>query len=150
MQMEIWRHMFVLGLPWAEKVLRPIFVYAFLIVGLRLAGKRELAQLNPFDLVVLLIISNVLQNAAIGSDNSLGGGLLGAAVIIALNKADLLVLMGLEIEHGSPPRGSRLSAGLPAGSIQRRAGAGEATRDRSGWFVAASTTRTRSLPIVRL
>src|SRR6266550_3757092 len=50
MQMEIWRHMFVLGLPWAEKVLRPIAVYAFLIVGLRLAGKRELAQLNPFDL----------------------------------------------------------------------------------------------------
>jgi len=69
----------------AEKILRSVIVYGFLLVAFRLAGKRMLGQLTAFDLVVLLIISNVLQNAAIGNDNSLGGGLLGAAVIIGLN-----------------------------------------------------------------
>jgi uncharacterized membrane protein YcaP (DUF421 family) len=77
--------MFVLGLPLAEKVLRPIVVYAFLVVGLRLAGKRELAQLNPFDLIVLLTLSNTVQNAIIGEDNSVTGGLIGAATLLALN-----------------------------------------------------------------
>jgi len=69
----------------AEKVLRPILVYVFLIVGLRLAGKRELAQLNPFDLVVLLSLSNTVQNAIIGNDNSLTGGLIGAFALLAMN-----------------------------------------------------------------
>ena len=69
----------------AEKVLRSVVVYGFLLVSFRVAGKRLLGQLTAFDLVVLLIISNVLQNAAIGNDVSLGGGLLGAAVIILLN-----------------------------------------------------------------
>lgn len=69
----------------AEKVLRSVVVYLFLLVAFRLAGKRLLGQLTAFDLVVLLIISNVLQNAAIGNDVSLGGGLLGASVIMALN-----------------------------------------------------------------
>lgn len=69
----------------AEKILRSLVVYGFLLVAFRVAGKRMLGQLTAFDLVVLLIISNVLQNAAIGPDNSLGGGLLGAAVIMALN-----------------------------------------------------------------
>src|SRR5512137_944854 len=82
---SIWTHMFQLGLPIAEKIARPVIVYAFLIVGLRLAGKRELAQLNPFDLVVLLLLSNVVQNAIIGEDNSVTGGLVGAAALLALN-----------------------------------------------------------------
>jgi uncharacterized membrane protein YcaP (DUF421 family) len=77
--------MFYLGVPVAEKILRPICVYAFLIVGLRLAGKRELAQLNPFDLVVLLTISNTIQNAIIGEDNSLTGGMIGAATLLGVN-----------------------------------------------------------------
>ena len=77
--------MFFLGVPVAEKVLRPVIVYAFLIVGLRLAGKRELAQLNPFDLVVLLTISNTVQNAIIGEDNSITGGLIGAATLLVVN-----------------------------------------------------------------
>jgi len=68
-----------------EKILRSAVVYLFLLVSFRLAGKRLLGQLTAFDLVVLLIISNVLQNAAIGDDTSLGGGLLGAFVIISLN-----------------------------------------------------------------
>ncbi len=74
---EIWNHMFVLGLPILEKILRPIVVYIFLIVGLRLSGKRELAQLNPFDLVVLLTLSNTVQNAIIGDDNTVIGGIIG-------------------------------------------------------------------------
>jgi uncharacterized membrane protein YcaP (DUF421 family) len=77
--------MFVLGLPIAEKIARPIVVYVFLIIGLRLAGKRELAQLNPFDLVVLLTISNTVQNAIIGDDNSVTGGLIGAATLLLVN-----------------------------------------------------------------
>src|SRR6059036_798384 len=85
MGMHLWRDMFVLSLPVAEKVMRPIVVYAFLVVSLRLAGKRELAQLNPFDLVVLLTISNTVQNAIIGNDNSLTGGLIGATTLLVIN-----------------------------------------------------------------
>jgi uncharacterized membrane protein YcaP (DUF421 family) len=77
--------MFVLTLPVAEKVLRPIVVYVFLIVGLRIAGKREMAQLNPFDLVVLLTISNTVQNAIIGDDNSVTGGIIGAFTLLLVN-----------------------------------------------------------------
>src|SRR5258708_14628527 len=70
---DTWKDMFVMGLPLAEKILRPIIVYAFLVVSLRLSGKRELVQLNPFDLVVLLTLSNTVQNAIIGEDNSVLG-----------------------------------------------------------------------------
>jgi uncharacterized membrane protein YcaP (DUF421 family) len=77
--------MFALTLPVAEKILRPIIVYVFLIGGLRLAGKREMAQLNPFDLVVLLMLSNTVQNAIIGDDNSVTGGLIGATSLLAIN-----------------------------------------------------------------
>src|SRR2546429_2031302 len=75
---NIWKDMFVIGLPLAEKILRPIIVYAFLVISLRLSGKRELVQLNPFDLVVLLTLSNTVQNAIIGEDNSVLGGIIGA------------------------------------------------------------------------
>jgi uncharacterized membrane protein YcaP (DUF421 family) len=81
----IWQDLVQPGIPILEKILRPIIVYVFLIVGLRLAGKRELAQLNPFDLVVLLTISNTVQNAIIGNDNSVAGGLLGATTLLAVN-----------------------------------------------------------------
>jgi uncharacterized membrane protein YcaP (DUF421 family) len=81
MHTKIVADMFALGLPVAEKIV----VYIFLVVGLRLAGKRELAQLNPFDLVVLLTISNTVQNAIIGEDNSVTGGLIGAATLLVVN-----------------------------------------------------------------
>ncbi len=81
----LWNNMFVLGVPILEKILRPILVYTLLIVGLRLAGKRELAQLNPFDLVVLLTLSNTVQNAIIGNDNSVTGGIIGVATLLLLN-----------------------------------------------------------------
>src|SRR6266849_5739349 len=115
---EICSHMFVLGLPILEKILRPIVVYIFLIIGLRLSGKRELAQLNPFDLVVLLTLSNTVQNAIIGDDNSVTGGILGATSLLAINylvvrflyghrkldqivegRADILVENGKVFEH---------------------------------------------------
>src|ERR1700682_4758264 len=82
---DIWKDMFVLGLPLAEHILRPIFVYAFLVISLRLSGKRELVQLNPFDLVVLLTLSNTVQNAIIGDDNSVSGGIIGATSLLATN-----------------------------------------------------------------
>ncbi len=77
--------MFHLPLPVLEKVLRPIIVYLFLVGFLRLFGKRELAQLNPFDLVVLLSLSNTVQNAMIGDDNSVSGGIIGAFSLLAVN-----------------------------------------------------------------
>src|SRR5689334_12832948 len=82
---EMWRSIFTMGAPVAEKVLRPILVYFFLVAVLRVFGKRELAQLNPFDLVVLLSLSNTVQNAIIGNDNSLTGGLVGAFALLAVN-----------------------------------------------------------------
>ena len=74
MNSKLFSDMFVLGLPVAEKILRRNRGLRPVIVGLRLAGKRELAQLNPFDLVVLLTLSNTVQNAIIGDDNSITGG----------------------------------------------------------------------------
>ncbi len=68
-----------------EKVLRSAVVYAFFLAAFRLSRKRTLGSMTPFDLIVLLVISNVIQNALIGNDNSLGGGLLGAAVLLGLN-----------------------------------------------------------------
>src|SRR5882724_5504165 len=82
---EIWKDMFVLAVPLLEKILRPIVDYVFLIVSLRLSGKRELVQLNPFDLVVLLTLSNTVQNAIIGEDNTVTGGVIGATSLLVVN-----------------------------------------------------------------
>jgi uncharacterized membrane protein YcaP (DUF421 family) len=73
------------GIPLSEKVFRTVAVYLALLVLLRLFGKRTAAQLNAFDLVVLLLLSNVVQNAIIGPDNSLLGGVIGAAILVAVN-----------------------------------------------------------------
>lgn len=81
----MWNAIFALGAPVGEKILRPVLVYFFLVISLRIFGKRELAQLNPFDLVVLLSLSNTVQNAIIGNDNSLTGGLIGAFALLAMN-----------------------------------------------------------------
>ena len=106
--------MFFLSLPIAEKILRPIVVYVFLIIGLRLAGKREMAQLNPFDLVVLLTISNTVQNAIIGEDNSVTGGLIGAATLLVVNHVVVRYLYGHE-------RLEQLVEGAPSVLIERGA-----------------------------
>ena len=73
------------GAPLLEKIMRPCWSTCFLVVALRVFGKRELAQLNPFDLVVLLSLSNTVQNAIIGNDNSLTGGLIGALALLLMN-----------------------------------------------------------------
>ena len=82
---RLFNDLFVLSLPWLEKIIRPVLVYLFLIAGLRIAGKRELAQLNPFDFVVLMMLSNTVQNAIIGEDNTVLGGIIGAATLLAIN-----------------------------------------------------------------
>ena len=81
----IFNSMFHLPLPIVEKLARPAIVYLALVVLLRIFGKRELAQLNPFDLVVLLSLSNTVQNAIIGDDNSVTGGIIGAFGLLVIN-----------------------------------------------------------------
>src|SRR3989454_12254473 len=76
---------FSMGIPITEKVVRTVVVYVALLFLLRLGGKRTAAQLNTFDLVVLLLVSNVVQNAVIGPDNSLLGGLIGAITLVVGN-----------------------------------------------------------------
>lgn len=88
----LWADLMTMGVPIAEKLVRTVAVYAFLVIGLRIFGKRELGQLNPLDFIVLLLLANTVQNAIIGSDNSLAGGLLGAAALFVMN--DLLVRYG--------------------------------------------------------
>ncbi|MGZ5037297.1 MAG: DUF421 domain-containing protein [Usitatibacter sp.] len=79
--------MFNMTVPWWELVLRSFVVYAFLIVLLRITGKRQVGQLAPFDLVLLLVLSNAVQNSMNGGDNSLTGGLISATTLIVLNYA---------------------------------------------------------------
>ena len=88
----LWQNLVVLGngnkdnpVMWQDKLLRPVLVYIFLVICLRVFGKRELAQLNPFDLVVLLSLSNTVQNAIIGNDTSLTGGIMGALALLVTN-----------------------------------------------------------------
>jgi len=78
-------HLWIPDIPVWEKIFRSVVVYLFILIAFRFMGKRQVGQLTPFDLIVLLIIANVVQNAVIGNDNSLGGGLLGAVVILAVN-----------------------------------------------------------------
>jgi len=91
---KLWHDMFALELPIVEKMLRPMIIYGFLVVGLRLAGKRQLAQLNPFDLVVLMTLANTVQNAIIGDDTSLTGGIIGAGTLLLVNYAVVRFLYG--------------------------------------------------------
>jgi uncharacterized membrane protein YcaP (DUF421 family) len=91
--------------PW-EKAVRTVAVYLALLILLRLGGKRQLAQMNTFDLIVILLLSNVVQNAVIGTDDSLAGGLLGATVLVAANwvvvRATFLHPLATRILQGSP------------------------------------------------
>ncbi len=81
----MWHNMFVPELSVVEKILRPVLVYVFLVIIIRLAGRRELAQLNSFDLIVLLMLANTVQNATIGNDNSMVGGLIGVSALLLTN-----------------------------------------------------------------
>jgi uncharacterized membrane protein YcaP (DUF421 family) len=78
--------MWSIELPyWWDFVIRAVVVYVFLLVVLRLTGKRQVGQLAPFDLVLLLILSNAVQNSLNGSDNSITGGLISATTLVGLN-----------------------------------------------------------------
>src|SRR5450755_200181 len=77
--------MWNLSLPWWEFVLRAIIIYAFLIALLRLTGKRQIGQMAPFDLVLLLVLSNAVQNSMNGGDNSVIGGMISAVTLVGLN-----------------------------------------------------------------
>jgi len=82
--------MWIMAIPWWELILRAAIVYAALLLLLRLTGKRQIGQLSPFDLVLLLVLSNAVQNSMNGGDSSLVGGLLSAVTLVGLN-----FLMGL-------------------------------------------------------
>jgi len=81
----MWRAMFVEQIPLTEKILRTVLVYALIAILFRVAGKRGLANLNTFDFVVIFLLSNVVQNAVIGNDTSLTGGVIGAVTLVAVN-----------------------------------------------------------------
>ncbi|MEO9254758.1 MAG: YetF domain-containing protein [Tepidiformaceae bacterium] len=83
---NMWGEMFGLGVPVWERIIRAVLVYAFAAVALRLAGKREIGTLNPFDLVVILFLSNILQNSIIGNDVSVTGGFIGATTLMLINR----------------------------------------------------------------
>jgi uncharacterized membrane protein YcaP (DUF421 family) len=108
---SIWQSMFGFEIPATEKILRTLVVYLGLAVIMRLAGKRQLAQLNSFDLIVMLLVSNVVQNAIIGPDNSLAGGLLGAAVLVGFNAA-------LERVATANQRATRIFEGTPTTLVE--------------------------------
>ncbi|MEA2598722.1 MAG: hypothetical protein QOF01_5191 [Thermomicrobiales bacterium] len=109
---EIYRNTLTLHhISVAEKILRPLIVYVCLVVGLRFAGRRELTQMNPLDLVVLLTLSNTVQNAIIGEDNSVIGGLIGASTLLLVNYA----LVRLAYEH---PTFDRLVNGDPVPLVE--------------------------------
>jgi len=77
--------MWQISLPWWEFVVRGLIVYAFLLIVLRITGKRQVGQLAPFDLILLLVLSNAVQNSMNGGDNSVTGGLISAVTLIAAN-----------------------------------------------------------------
>jgi len=81
----MWHNLVSIGSSWQERAIRAMVVYLFLLVLFRVFGRRELGQLTGFDIIVLLTISNILQNSMIGNDNSVTGGMIGAAVLLAAN-----------------------------------------------------------------
>ncbi|HME70578.1 MAG TPA: YetF domain-containing protein [Myxococcota bacterium] len=119
MDSRVLTDMFVLGLPVVEKIARTVIVYLFIVVGLRLAGKRELAQLNPLDFTVLLTLANAVQNAIIGEDVSVTGGLISASTLLLVNYG----MVRFVFEH---PKLEHLAEGAPDVLIE----GGELRRDR--------------------
>jgi uncharacterized membrane protein YcaP (DUF421 family) len=107
----MWHDMFVIQIPVLEKVLRTVLVYAAIVIVFRLVGKRDLATFNTFDFVVIFLLSNVVQNAVIGNDDSVSGGVIGAVVLVALNAA-------LNRWLALSPRASRVVEGTPTTVIE--------------------------------
>jgi uncharacterized membrane protein YcaP (DUF421 family) len=102
----MWHDMFVIQIPVLEKVLRTVLVYVTIVILFRLVGKRDLGSFNTFDFVVVFLLSNVVQNAVIGNDDSLSGGVIGAVVLVAINAA-------LNRWLAVSPRATRVFEGKP-------------------------------------
>jgi uncharacterized membrane protein YcaP (DUF421 family) len=107
----MWHDMFVIQIPVLEKILRTVLVYLTIVILFRLVGKRDLATFNTFDFVVIFLLSNVVQNAIIGNDDSVSGGVIGAAVLVGINAAANRWLV-------ASPRASRLLEGKPTTIIE--------------------------------
>jgi uncharacterized membrane protein YcaP (DUF421 family) len=107
----MWHDLLSIQIPVMEKVLRTVGVYASIVILFRLSGKRGLANLNTFDFVVIFLLSNVVQNAIIGNDDSLTGAAIGAVTLVAVNAALNRWLAGDE-------RAVRLLEGTPTTIIQ--------------------------------
>jgi uncharacterized membrane protein YcaP (DUF421 family) len=107
----MWHDMFVIQIPVLEKILRTVLVYATVVVLFRIAGKRSLANLNTLDLTVVVLLSNVVQNAVIGNDQSLLGGVIGAVTLVAVNA-------GLNHALVRSPRLAQLVEGGPTTLIE--------------------------------
>ena len=96
----MWHAMFAEQIPFTEKVLRTIIIYALIVVLFRLTGKRGMANLSTLDFVVVFLLSNVVQNAVIGNDNSVTGGIVGAVTLVAVNAVvDRLIVISPAAEH---------------------------------------------------
>ena len=96
----MWHAMFAQQIPFTEKILRTIIIYALIVVLFRLTGKRGMASLSTLDFAVGFLLSNVVQNAVIGNDNSLTGGIIGAVTLVAVNTAvDRLVVISPAAER---------------------------------------------------
>jgi uncharacterized membrane protein YcaP (DUF421 family) len=80
-----WREILLPQLTWTEKALRPLLVYLVLLLIFRLSSKRALAQATLFDFLIILLISNVVQNAMIGEDNSVAGAIVGVVTLVLLS-----------------------------------------------------------------
>lgn len=107
-----WQDLFDLHLSVGEKILRALLIYLFLVIALRIVGKRELGQTNTLDLVVLLLVANAVQNGIIGNDNTVTGAVIGAATLFAINEVFSRAAYGW-------PLVSRLLEGNPSILIQQ-------------------------------
>ncbi len=117
----MWHHIFVIHVPVAEKVIRTVLVYMTIVLLFRVTGKRGLANLNTLDFVVIFLLSNVVQNAVIGSDTSFTGGAIGAVTLVAVNA-------GLNRLIARSPRVARIFEGVETTVIDDGASVGEAVR----------------------
>ncbi|WP_395107307.1 DUF421 domain-containing protein [Actinomadura sp. SCN-SB] len=102
----MWRDVYLLQIPVLDKILRTIVVYTLIVLLFRLTGKRGLSQLNTFDFVVIFLLSNVVQNAVIGPDDSLTGGLIGAVTLVAVSSL-------LDAVIARSPTAARVLEGAP-------------------------------------
>jgi len=107
----MWHDLLSVQIPVAEKVLRTVGVYALIVIVFRLSGKRGLANLNTFAFIVIFLLSNVVQNAIIGNDNSLLGGAIGAVTLVTVNTS-------LDRWLAADDRAVRLLEGKPTTVIQ--------------------------------